>query len=379
MMISFPTPFSFAVAAIFGIAACGPWVTNHSIADDATNLEARSPTSLPDQLELLWEYQADEAIESSPAVSGDKVFLADALGKLYAVNLKDGSELWKRDFDTGFVASPAIQDDKLVIGDVEGNLYALGVRDGVTIWQMTTDAEINGTAAFFGDSVLVTSQDGNLYCHQLSDGAVKWKYETDDQIRCSPAVAGERTFLGGCDGRLHMVDLNTGKAIGEPLPLGGPTGSTPAIFGTRAYLPIMDGAVFAFDWQKPEQLWRYEDDERAQEYRNSAAANDDVVIVSSARKQVDAISAKTGKRLWRHTLRKRADATPLIVGSDVFLAATDGRLVRLSVADGSEKPWSYEVRGSFLAQPTVWGANLLIADDNGVLRCFGPKKTMDPS
>ncbi|TWT54071.1 Outer membrane protein assembly factor BamB precursor [Rubripirellula amarantea] len=343
------------------------------LSEEVPATDQPATTSLPKELSLLWEYEADEAIESSPTIADDKVFIADALGKIYAVTLSDGTEIWKRNFDTGFVSSPAIKNQSLVIGDVEGNLYALDISDGSTKWQASTEGEINGTAAFFGDLVLVTSQDGKLYGYNLADGSNKWTYETEDQIRCSPAIAGDRTFLGGCDGRLHMVDLNTGKAIGEPFPLGGPTGSTPTVFGNRAYLPIMDGAVFAFDWQKPEQLWRYEDDERVQEYRNSAAANERVVIVSSARKQVDAISIETGERLWRHTLRRRADATPLIVGDDVFIAGTDGRLLRLSLADGQERSWSYEVRGSFLASPTVWGAKLLIADDNGVLRCFGPK------
>ena len=236
-----------------------------------------------------------------------------------------------------------------------------------------TDGEINGSAAFHGGNVLVTSQDGKLHCFSLADGSPVWSYQTEDQIRCSPTVGGDRTFLGGCDGQLHVVDLNTGKAIGQPLPLGGPTGSTPAVSGTRAFLPIMDGAVLAFDWQQQKELWRYEDQERSQEYRNSVAVSDKLVIVSSQYKQVDAISIDTGKLQWRHTLRRRADASPVIAGDDVWIAATDGRLIRLSLADGTKEKWSYEIRGSFLAAPAIAGDELFIADDEGVVRCFGVK------
>jgi outer membrane protein assembly factor BamB len=261
----------------------------------------------------------------------------------------------------------------LVIGDIEGNLYAIEAESGKQRWKQTTDGEISGAVAFHDDNVLVTSQDGKLYCFSLKDGSPVWTYQTDDQIRCSPTIAGDRTFLGGCDGQLHMVDLKTGKAIGEPMPLGGPTGSTPSVGETMAFLPIMDGAILAFDFKAQKELWRHEDEERPQEYRNSAAVSDKLVIVSSQYKQVDAISIETGKRVWRHTLKRRADASPVIAGDDVWIAATDGRLVRLSLEDGTDEKWSYEIRGAFLAAPAIAGDELFIADDEGVVRCFAAK------
>ncbi len=329
--------------------------------------------TLPENLVVRWEFKADEAIESTPVIADGRVLVADVMGQIYAVDRADGKELWRRNYDTGFLASPAIQGELVVIGDIEGNLYALDAKTGQERWKQMTDGEINGAVAFHGEHVLVTSQDGKLYCFSLADGAPVWSYLTQDQIRCSPTVAGDRTFLGGCDGQLHVVDLKSGKAIGEPLPLGGPTGSTPSVRDTKAFLPIMDGAVLAFDYVEHKELWRYEDAERPQEYRNSAALSDKLVIVSSQYKQVDAISIETGERKWRHTLRRRADASPVIAGEDVWIAATDGRLIRLGLEDGTEEKWSYEIRGAFLAAPAIAGNELFIADDEGVLRCFGAK------
>lgn len=334
----------------------------------------RAPNSLPEKLDVRWEYKADEAIETTPVIGDGRLFVGDVMGKVYAVKQADGQELWRRDFDTGFLASPAIAGDLVLLGDIDGNLYALDVKTGEERWKQTTEGEISGAPALFKENVLVTSQDGKLHCFALKDGAKQWEYQTDDQIRCSPTVAGDRTFLGGCDGQLHVVDLNTGKSAGEPLPLGGPTGSTPSVRAEMAFVPIMDGAVLAFDWQESKELWRYEDLDRPQEYRNSAAIADDVVIVSSQYKQVDAISAETGKLKWRHTLRRRADASPVIAGDDVWIASTDGRLIRLSLEDGTDEKWSFEIRGAFLAGPAIAGDELFIADDEGVIRCFSATK-----
>lgn len=341
---------------------------------DAQSTGATDQT-LPEDLQVRWEFKAEDAIETTPVISGGKVFVGDVMGKLYAISQADGTEIWSHDYDTGFIASPAVQDDVLIAGDLDGNLYALDAATGTPRWQKTTDGEINGAASFYKDKVLVTSQDGKLYCFAIADGTLAWTYQTDDQIRCSPTVAGDRTFLGGCDGRLHIVDLETGEKVGEPLPLDGPTGSTPAVKGDLAFLPIMDGAVFAFNWKAGKQIWRYEDDDLPQEFRSSAAVGEKLVITSSQRKQIDAISIETGKRVWRHSLRRRADASPVIAGDDVFIAATDGRLVRLSLADGTDEKWSYEIRGSFLAGPAIANGMLFIADEDGVVRCFAGKES----
>lgn len=333
----------------------------------------RAEQTLPQSLEVRWEFKADEAIETTPVVGQERVIFADVLGKIYAVSQADGKELWRRDYDTGFIASPAIHGDTVVIGDIEGNLYSLDAASGRERWRKTTEGEISAAVGFHGGNVLVTSQDGSLYCFALADGTPQWTYQTDDQIRCSPTVAGDRTFLGGCDGQLHMVDLKTGKAIGDPMPLGGPTGSTPSVLGSKAFLPIMDGVLMAFDWKKSEQLWSQEDPERRQEYRNSAAVSEKLVVLSSQGRQVDAFSVDTGDRKWRHTLRRRADASPVIAGDDVWIASTDGRLLRLSLKDGTET-WSYEIRGGFFAAPAIAGEGLFIADDEGVVRCFAAKR-----
>ena len=318
---------------------------------------------------VVWAYDSGEAIEATPALTAGRVIVADVMGKITAIDQKNGTKLWTQDFETGFLASPRIFDDKVFIGDFEGNLYAIRVSDGSVIWKKATNGEINGSAAFHKNSVLVTSQDGNLYRYRIDDGTLQWTYETGDQIRCSPTVVGDRTFLGGCDSKLHVVDLETGKAASPPLPLGGPTGSTPATQGDQVYVPIMDGTVYAFNWKTRTTTWTYQDDERQQEYRNSPAVRDQWVILSSARKQVDALSTKSGQRMWRHTLRRRADASPVIDGDSVFIAGTDGRLIQLDIHDGRPK-WTYEIRGSFAAGPAIDGARIYIADTKGMVRCF---------
>lgn len=326
-------------------------------------------TELPAELAVAWEFRASDAVEAPAVIADGRVYVADVAGGIYCLSIAEGTEQWRLSTDVGFVSGPAVDGDLLVIGDLDGTVHAIEAASGTVRWTAKFDGEITSAAAFIDDRVLVASQDGNLYALQRDSGERLWTYETSDQIRCSPSIAGDRTFLGGCDANLHTISIREGTSTAEPLPLGGPTGSTPAISGNRAFLPIMDGAVIAFDWQANRELWRYVDTERAQEYRNDAAVSGQSVVVASQNRQVDALDAQTGERKWRYTLRRRADGSPVIAGQDVWIASTDGRLTRLSLADGSEK-WQYEIRGQFIASPAIADDRLVIGDKRGIVRCF---------
>ena len=58
----------------------------------------RSASPLPDQLELLWTYEAGFSIDSSAAIVDGKVYLTALPGHIAALNLEDGTVVWKRDF-----------------------------------------------------------------------------------------------------------------------------------------------------------------------------------------------------------------------------------------------------------------------------------------
>ncbi|MEM8911907.1 MAG: PQQ-binding-like beta-propeller repeat protein [Planctomycetota bacterium] len=381
--------------------------------------------SLPTDMSLIWESETDEAIETTPAIDPTAVYVADVMGGVEALDRSSGKRLWRRELDTGFVASPSLLspdvvlaqgtafpilsgDDamtdqvvasareklpqritpRLLLGDVEGNVWSLDPQSGTTQWQQTVDGEISSAVSFFAIvspasskddpakvalRVLVTSQDGKLRCLDADDGTMIWEYATNDQIRCGASIGSGKTFLGGCDGSLHIIDLVTGQSVGEPLPLGGPTGSTPAIDGDDVFVPIMDGLAYRFSIQTGEAVWMFEDDS-PQDFRGDAAIADDRIILASRSKQVFALSRQTGEVIWESTLKRRPDASPLIVGEDVWVASSDGRLARLALSDGRET-WSYEIRGSFIASPAILGDRLIIADDDGVVRCFGPQES----
>ena len=75
---------------------------------------------------------------------------------------------------------------------------------------------------------------------------------------------------------------------------------------------------------------------------------------------------------WEQTLRKRSDASPVIAGDKVVLAAADGRIILLELKSGEEL-WMFEVKGSFLGAPAVAHGKVVVASDRGTIYCLGKK------
>lgn len=339
------------------------------------NPEATGSTSeiLPDELEIAWEFKAKTQIDSSPLIVGEYTYFADISGVVYCLANESGMKKWEYSTKNGFASGPAIDNGLLVIGDIAGEVHAIDATAGNIRWIQRIDGEVSASATFFRDKVLIVSQSGFLCALFRDDGNLAWKYETNDQLQSMPSISNGKTFLGGCDGNFHIVSILDGLKASAPIPLGGPTGSTPAVIENLAVVPIMDGAVVAIDLRSNSEVWRYLDKTQTQEYRTSAAVKGQVVVVVSQNKNVDGLDLRTGKRIWRYSMRKKAEASPVIAADDIWIASTDGRLIRLSLKTGVEE-WQFEIRGKFISSPVIGNGRLIIADDKGVVRCFAMKK-----
>lgn len=334
---------------------------------------AATSSPLPDKLELLWELPLGGiGFEATPIVAEQTIYIGDPDGRFFAIDLPTGKEKWRIENETGFVASATAHEGVVYIGDYDGVLRALSANDGKERWQFKCEMEVDASPTFFDDRLLVTSQDGALYCLRRTDGQMLWKYTTGDQLRCGASLAGKRTYLGGCDGKLHVVDVAEGTAIGEPLPLDGPTGSTPSVAGKTVFVPTQGGRLFAFDAESNEILWQFFNPKLSQEFQSSVATAEGLVVASSRNKHVFALNAQTGNVAWDVVLRKRSDSSPVIAGQSVVIAAADGRLLVLDLKSGQEQ-WLYEIKGGFIGSPAIADRKIVVASDKGTVFCFGEK------
>ena len=95
-----------------------------------------SASTLPDELNLQWEFEVKEgAFEATPAIVDGIVYIGDLDGKLYALKLADGKKIWDSKIDSGFVSSVSFKNGRLYVGDYDGLLYCFNAKDGKELWQ----------------------------------------------------------------------------------------------------------------------------------------------------------------------------------------------------------------------------------------------------
>ena len=96
------------------------------------------------------------------------------------------------------------------------------------------------------------------------------------------------------------------------VPIDGPTGTTPAVAGDCVFFGTEGGIFFGIDVVKGETVWRQPAKVAGQSYRSSAAIADGLAIVGFRGKAIEAFATADGSRAWRHPLRGRVEASPVV-------------------------------------------------------------------
>jgi hypothetical protein len=93
---------------------------------------ATSTITLP--LTLRWTFQAGDVLMSSPAVSGDRLFVDS-----YALDATTGKKLWEFQTEGPVTTSPAVSGGRVFVGSYEMKIYALDATTGKKLWEFQTD------------------------------------------------------------------------------------------------------------------------------------------------------------------------------------------------------------------------------------------------
>jgi len=161
----------------------------------------------------LWEFETGGIISASPALyeSGDVnvVCVGSEDGKVYALNMADGSKKWEFDMKIPVVSSTAIDDQYVYVGANDAKLYAINLTEGTQAWVfLDADGSIRSSPLCGSDGTIYAgSDDYCLYAIKSSNGALKWRLPVGGRISSSPVMGfGGTLYVGSADGRLYAVE-----------------------------------------------------------------------------------------------------------------------------------------------------------------------------
>jgi outer membrane protein assembly factor BamB len=153
------------------------------------------------------------------SVNNDVAYLADG-PFVYAVNVKDGTELWRypaqRDNKLLFYTTPYITSDgTIIVGSSGSNASLLGITpNGKDAWSYKgTKYHWVAAPLQIDNKLYAPNSDGNLYVFDLSDGQTDKQpievIELSTDLWAQPVTDGKNLYISALDHSLIAVDKDT--------------------------------------------------------------------------------------------------------------------------------------------------------------------------
>ncbi|MCD4738708.1 MAG: PQQ-binding-like beta-propeller repeat protein [Anaerolineae bacterium] len=311
--------------------------------------------------ESLWAFPAEpdakSGFYSTPVLDEERGLLLVAGFNdqtVYALRLGDSHDqtpglAWEfSDAEGQYVGAGTIAGDLFLIGNGDGKLYAINLADGSLVWSFATQDRIWATPLVVDELVYVASLDHHCYALSLKSGAEQWQLETAGAIAASPVLAGGHIWLGDFGDQLYQVDPQSGEVVwifedGESW-----FWATPLVSESTIYFADVGGEVFAFDIASQELLWSTATDAI---FRGQGVFSTDgeqlILLPAHERGLIYALDAETGDNLpWGKVLENPGHLPGNLVtdGERVYAAPImiSTRVQAFEISNGKEL-WQYPV------------------------------------
>ena len=302
---------------------------------------------------VLWKTPIAGLSHSSPVISGERVFLTTAVCKGTPVALK-----------VGLYGDPTPVEKE---GEHDFVVLALDKHTGKVLWERTAwsgtpkfsrhpkSSYAASTPATDGEHLVVNFGTEGLHCFDFA-GKLLWKRD-----------------LGDCDaGPYNMTDVQWGYA------------SSPVISGGKVLVQcdvLSQGFVAAFDVATGKELWRTE----REEVSTWSTPTVDVhagraQVICNGYRHIGGYDLATGKELWKLIGGGDAPVPAPVVALDLVLITNNhgmGPVYAISsAAEGLIDPeheamiWWHRNGGNYMQTPLVYGEELYLCSDAGILACL---------
>jgi outer membrane protein assembly factor BamB len=163
----------------------------------------------------VWSVKCDYGAWGTPSVVGHELFYAigngnfvesapeaQRFGRVICSDTGSGQERWHADMPDAVLSSIAVVGDRVYFGCRDGHVYCLDRQKGGQVWKYKTGGPVVSSPVVDGERVLIGSDDGRLYALKAATGELDWEYDTtkvtgrETRIWSSPALSGGRLFFG---------------------------------------------------------------------------------------------------------------------------------------------------------------------------------------
>ena len=396
----------FAIAALGGCARFVP-SSNEVAAWPQFRLNAANNVVLPGSLETTWSAESGGPISASPSVVGSTLYIGNNVGRMLALDVRDGRELWRAAFPSALMSAPLVIGRNVVVGEGDENsmvmsgvvhvggaanaLVALDRDTGAVRWNAPIGGTGMPTAAYVGGRIVAHVGNGDLVSLSPDTGSVAFTHNIGtipSMVALLPLGGDTVVSAGQTETGIVAVHASSGATIWRrPFPNSSALGDGPlasdGVHVMGGYLYPVKGQphpyvkagevgeqrAFALDARTGAPIWDVHLENGSVPWRNQAAIpmidRGTLYIGSSISPEMHAIDLKTGHLRWRRRVDGPVKGGLVAVGGNVYFGDFSGRIWALRETDGAVVGTANVGTPFNVDSPIVVGRTLVIASLTG--------------
>jgi outer membrane protein assembly factor BamB len=332
-----------------------------------------STSFAPDTNDVLWSYQTDYFITSSPNVVNGKVFIGSLDRKFYCLDMNNGDDLWNFTTKGRISGSSAVYEGKVYFGSQDSKFYCLNAENGSQIWKFDTNFMIESSPTVLNDKVFFGSSDGTFYCLNASNGAFIWDYSVGNVIWTAPAIYNDKLYFGSLSGVLYCLDTINGDLIWSFSTTSG-IWSSPAVYDEKVYFGSNDNFVYCLNANNGNLVWSF--DAGGEVHSSPAVAYGNVYIGSSGQ-GLFCLNTSNGELVWQFLINNGIWCSPAVADNKIYFGNDPccgvSEYFFCSDAFTGEIIWLYSIGGEegLKSSPAIAAGKVFIGAGNGKVFAFG--------
>jgi len=161
---------------------------------------------------VLWTMPVENGDDSSPALSGNGVYVSYACPQVYDFDPSTGAQLWRYQgpCEGGGGKTPVYSAGKLYVRDWASTPsgYVLDATSGALLYRFSasTMPAVTASGVYYLNS-------GTLEAHDPATGNLLWSFAGDGKLSSSPIVIDQYLIEGSNSGSLYALDTSNGRVV----------------------------------------------------------------------------------------------------------------------------------------------------------------------
>ena len=329
-------------------------------------------------------------IMTSPLVFNNDIFFADDTGTIFSINKRKKIN-WKKNIYKKIYKkiyknlSFSIYKDKIYVADNIGFIYAINLESGKLVWIKSHGIPLKSNLKIFDNKIFVINQDNKLLCFDAETGSIIWSI-----LSISSFIKSQGFLALAISNKGEVVILNS---AGDLLKVNGNRGTVYWSLNTTGSMYVHDTdffkssdivikdddiifstklSIFSFNLNNGYLNWK----ENLGSKNTPIIDGDNVFLISDNGYFIN-IDKNSGKIIWStnilKVLKKRKQKTKItgfIMGSGkIYATSLNGYLIISSAASGQVERFK-KIGDTITASPIISNGSLYVLTEESRILGF---------